>query len=236
MPYINMTPIPFEVKPNKYHKMILFVIIVLISVSTYSTVNNILAKEKDVSKVKETSENFKMIAEIEVKKPDGTTVKQCVDDDIILRNYAYLLNEMFDGSNAVDREYTCTDGVTRTIRYDSGDPYILFRKERSRIYVGTDSTTPTITDYALGSSITYEDVTGHIIQSNGNEFNMSIVTVWNPSSSYNVREMGLTTSRNNPSDSNVYDVMICRDVFSSISVENGDTVTLRYVWVFNEGA
>lgn len=177
---------------------------------------------------------FKMVAEITVEKPSGSKVSICKDDDIILKNFAQLIGELFSiDFNSSIRGVSGSTGTWEDGLGTSSEDGIEIDYDESFIHIGDGTTSPTIDDYSLDNENTTVKVSAHTYSTSGVEYNVSISCVWNPTKTYTIKEMGLSVESTSLGGEQV---MIARDTVTPIDVENGDTVTLKYIWLFNEGA
>lgn len=209
--------IPLESRLNPKWKIVIALVTFLMLTNTiYSTINPIDNQNKSP---------FRLIVTIDVEKPDGTIIHECIEDDIILRNFVYFLINSLEGSGD-SSSYDLIDTTGTTKNYQT-----VHKVDEAVITVGDGNTPVTVTDYVLDNEIIQLSITNNQFKNTAMEYNATVISTWNPASSYTIREVGLITGL---STSENY--LICRDVLTtSVSVTSGDIITIKYVFLMNQG-
>jgi len=146
--------------------------------------------------------------------------------DLILENYARFLSTMLGGKKQIRN----TEGSWKTITTDT----LSTVSSSSHILLGNGTASATLEDYAMASEIAQAKVGSIGVTVSGNKVNATLSASFTFTASYTIREVGLR-GRIWYSDSNACYFLICRDDISSdpISVEDGDTLTVTYVFMLN---
>ena len=203
-----------------------FTILLLCGIIISSTAINYYQPEPD--------EGYYVVLELEHYNPEGELLeKQVIDNDLITRQYAYMLYRGFGGLDWQEEKPFDNKDEDGTNRNYYAQSLCTIAGTQAKIAIGTGTDTPTISDYSLDTKVGEETVNDVRIWYNGNQMNLTIDTTFLIESSYSITETGLFTYVKG-SLSSYYHMMMCRDTFNAISVDSGDTLTVRYVWVFNE--
>ena len=158
--------------------------------------------------------------------------KRVVEDDYILRNWVYLWLNILAGDRKAeardDYKLIDIDNVERTFTLNK----IYFNQYGGVIYLGTGSNPVAVTNYALQTEVLNQQVDDVHIWINGNQFNVTSDSTIVSDGSYTITEAGLTMGIHLGA---IYEVLICRDVFSGINVNIDDVIVVRYIFRFNLG-
>lgn len=175
---------------------------------------------------------FRLVIDVEVQHPDGTVSHTCKENDVMLRNFAYFLMDVFSGAEHTTTysTYVPTDTLGNNQPLRSGTDYIRWGEEEARIHIGDGVTPVALTNYALANEITNVLVSAVSYSATGLTYNVTLLATWNPAMAYTIRETGLSGEAPITNDQ----ILMCRDVIASpVTVGLGDVVTLRYIFVFN---
>jgi len=208
--------------------------IVILSLAVYSTlhsVNNIIINVSDetiTSGNAGISQSIGVLLEV-TNERDGEIIHRVVkDDDLVLRNMAGIMHFMLKGTDVeASIAYKISNGAPVTLDLNFGGDKI--ESDMAKMYIGTGSTAPIVTNYKLEVPVLEDYVEGIAYQVAGLQMNASFVTTFNIDGTYALREAGLATyinGGNNP-------FLIFRDVYGVINVIAGDILTVRYVMMFN---
>ncbi len=183
----------------------------------------------------EVKEGFYVTLDISQYRNDVLISRQVIDDDYILRNMPYLWINLLAGSRTGDAitDYKLNDiaNVERTIHYNE---IIVRPAPYSYIRLGTDNTAVAVTNYALGAEVLKQVVDDGHIWVSVNEFNVTADTTIISDGAYTIKEAGLSIGVSDGTGS-IREILICRDVFSGITIVNADVIIIRYIFRFNVG-
>lgn len=156
---------------------------------------------------------------------DGELIeKQVKDDDLILDNFAKIIESAFHGYSAIPYAKPEDAG---SVGLFGGNNY---EGSSSRIQIGTDNTAPATTDYLLIGKTYDESVEQVTFIISGNEMNVTAFCSFGITGTYGINEVGLFYETQTDND----EIMACRDVLpSTINVVDGDVLTVKYVLQFN---
>jgi len=159
--------------------------------------------------------------------------KRIVEDDYMLRNLVHMYLLVASGYRRSDAvaDYKIRD-LTNIERSGKLGAYAWqFYSQYTTIMLGTGSNPVAVTDYKLQTKVLSQLVNDGHIWVVGNQFNVTGDSTIVSDGSYSITECGLSVGWNG--ESAVYYALICRDVFSAISVNNGDVIVVRYIFRFN---
>ena len=157
--------------------------------------------------------------------------REVIEDDYILRNYARMWLYLLSGKRMADAgvDYRMTDRVNSEKPWITSKFYV--NEDEAEIRLGTGSTPVAVTDYKLQTEVLNQLVDDSSIWTSGNEFNVTYDTTIVSDGSYTITEAGISIDTVSSSDG----FLMCRDVFSGISIVNGDVLVIRYIFRFNVG-
>ena len=151
--------------------------------------------------------------------------KHIVEDDFILRNWVYLWLNIFCGdrwSESNDYKLQDIDNVERALPFN-----LWFVPEYAKIRLGTGTNPVTVTNYKLQTEVLSLLIDDGTVWVTGNQFNVTSDMTIVSDDSYSITEAGLSIRVID------YEYLICRDVFSPISVNLDDVIMVRYIFRFN---
>jgi hypothetical protein len=174
------------------------------------------------------SENFWSIGlGVDVTRDGEMVNTQYVENDYLLRNFAYIFMNMFRGDSA-SIELRETDG---TYKGGFGTFALHFSRNTADVIVGSSDTAVALDDYALGNQVQAENVEEWYLSNISNEYNITVISNIAANADYNLKEVGIIVVLDNAD--NYY--LLCRDVITTVPISTGDIITVRYVWRFNVG-
>jgi len=182
----------------------------------------------------EDTNGYYVTLDISHYRDDVLLERQVIEDDYITRNFVYMWLNIFSGDRYADAnaDYRMTDIVNILRVPPTG--YVYYDETTTRIRIGSGNTPVAITDYTIETPIASQFVDDVDIWYNGNEFNITADTTIVASGAYTIREAGVTIGYPD-AGATARQTLMCRDVFSGISVVNGDVIILRYIFQFNVG-
>jgi len=187
----------------------------------------------------ETGNSCSVLLIIEHRDCEGNLLERRVKNgDLILENFGRLwLAIMRGGAEYKDIfklrgtggawNYPFYKGITQ-------DTKIALDEEKSYIVLGSGTASATLEDYQMANQIMEAQVGSIGVSVIGNKINATISTTFTFDGSYTIREIGLKGKINSYSYGD-YAFFVCRDDISSnpITVENGDILTVTYVFMLN---
>lgn len=178
----------------------------------------------------EAKSGYYFMVEIEQRDADGNLVdKRCIEDDLILRNWAYWQTWQMSGDDFNDMRATYypkdTTGASITVGSPFYDPYITYTN--AYMHIGEGAVAPAIGDYVLGSQVMQERITDRLFWESGTQFNCTFDCLFLIDGTYAITEVGMSTNLE------AKQMMVCRDTFPAINVNAGDTLLVRYFLLFN---
>ena len=206
---------------TKYQLVSIFLIIVIASqVIAY---NNIAQTESESHE----GGNFMMV-ELEHRNSEGELLdKRCIKDDLILRNMAYWMAVQGGGTDYVEAQTTYRAKKTDGALVSHTNARIDFLATIASVYIGTGTTAPAVTDYALETSVMDELVVDRLYWNSGTQFNVTVDSLFLIDGTYAITEIGLSAGLEGGQ------VLMARDTFTAINVVAGDTLTTRYFFLAN---
>jgi len=177
---------------------------------------------------------FYVTLDISQYRDDVLLERRVIENDYILRNFAYLWLHMLCGDRYLD---AITD--YKTIDIDNVEragkvATVFFDHDFGMIRIGTDSTPVAVTDYHLGTEAFQKVVDDAEIWYSSNEFNVTFDATIVSDGSYTITEAGLS-AKYADTTSSLYHTLMNRDVFAGIAIVNGDVLVIRYIYRFNVG-
>jgi len=159
--------------------------------------------------------------------------KRIIEDDYILRNWVYTWLNMLAGDRMGDayNNYKLTD-INNIER--SFTSKVWFSKTMDRVRLGTGTNPVAVTNYQLQTELFAQVPDDGHIWVTGNQFNVTTDATIVSDGSYSITECGLSIGIGD-SVNVARDILICRDVFSPIAVNNADVIVVRYIFRFNLG-
>lgn len=158
--------------------------------------------------------------------------KRIIEDDFILRNWVYMWLNILSGArhNEARSDYIAKDRDNVERQFHSSK--VWFQDIMGRIRLGTGTNPVAVTNYKLQTEVFAQVPDDAHIWVNGNQFNVTSDATIVSDGSYSITECGLSIFINDSTDA-ARDILICRDVFSPISVNNADVIVVRYIFRFN---
>lgn len=172
---------------------------------------------------------------IVVKDKDGNvTAERCKDDDIFLKNWGLLvagwLKYAFLNSAAGSYIFHKTSGETVTITSAIWGYAVQRYVNVGRICLGGSSTAPTVDDYRLGSEITQIVPNIPALVYDGNILKIIFTGTASFEGDVTLSEVGLQVENPLADGTNI---LITRDIFDSVTVAAGGTITVQFEIWFN---
>jgi len=212
---------------NIYQYSAIILISVILGSSLYVLNNNVVALED------EDKRGYYVTLELYQYREGELIDKRVVDDDYILRNMVYMWLYALSGDRYVDVYNTYKmvdiDNVERQFDYSK----IYFSRAEDRVRLGIGTNPVVVTNYALQTEVLNQKVDDGTIWVVGNQFNVTADSTIVSDGSYSISECGLSIHLY--CSGGLYSVLMCRDVFSPISVNNADVIVVRYIFRFNLG-
>jgi len=210
---------------NIYQYSAIILISVILGSSLYMLNNNVVALED------EDKRGYYVTLELYQYRDGELIDKRIIEDDYILRNLAYLYLHALSGDRYSDSKdnyiFIDTDNAEFQIVTK-----IYFKPSYATIKLGTGTNPVAVTNYKLQTEVLSQQVDDGTIWVVGNQFNVTADSTMVSDGSYSITEAGLKIGFGEIYASPKH-FLICRDVFSPISVVNADVIVVRYIFRFN---
>jgi len=216
---------------NIYQYSAIILISIILGSSLYMLNNNVEAMED------EDKSGYYVTLEIYQYREGELIDKRVIEDDFILRNlvYSYLLMASGDRSLEAKANYKLIDlnNVAKILKTGFTSAWMFYAggANPTSIRLGTGTNPVAVTNYKLQTEVLIQDVDDGHIWVSGNQFNVTADSTIVSDDSYSITECGLSVYWH--ADSGFCTILICRDVFSPIAVNNGDVIMVRYIFRFN---
>jgi len=202
---------------------------------------------------------FKSVLKITVRDKNGRIVaKRKKVGDLFLKNFAnwlaLLLNAQMESGKGANYTFKATDGTTFTLNPDNEvapdySPDTIYEpgvsanwKNDLKIMIGTGTTTPTVDDYKLaGTEPNYIAPAPYvqnppIVEVDGDKLRIKFgLTIEATDFPMDIAESGVAIIvMSRQIDTIVFwEILICRDTFTPVTVPSGGSITVEYTWEFN---
>ena len=165
---------------------------------------------------------------------DGELIdKHIIEDDFILRNYAYMFINILSGERYADanNNYKVIDIDNVEHSFTNQIYFGYMHSHPAKIRLGTGTNPVAVTNYKLQTEVLNQVVDDGSIWVNGNQFNVTADSTMVSDGSYIITECGLSVGFGVSGGADSF--LICRDVFSGITINNADVIVVRYIFRFN---